>query len=59
MHGDIAFHGCEYMVEIKHHNWWLISGLGTVGQSSTRVARFHDIENLCRVIVIRARHSLE
>ena len=25
----------ECMVEIKHHNWWLISWLGTVRQSST------------------------
>ena len=33
MHGNIAFHGCEYMVEIKHLIWWLISGLGAIGGS--------------------------
>ena len=35
MQGNIVFHGCECMVEIKHLIWGLISGLNDVGRSPT------------------------
>ena len=45
MHRNIAFHGCECMVEIKYLIWWLISGLSTVGRSPT-VSWLHDMKKL-------------
>ena len=29
MHGNIALHECEWMIEIQHLIWCLMGGLGT------------------------------
>ena len=59
MHSNIAYHGCECMVENKRCVWCLMSELGTVRRSPTEL---HDYmkrkENLCRVIETRAGFSL-
>ena len=48
MHGNIAFHGCECMVESKHLIWWLIRAQYRWTKSN-RVARLYDMEKLVSV----------
>ena len=60
MHSNIAYHGCECMVENQRCVWRLMSGLGTVRRSLTELdGCMKRKENLCRVIERRARFSFE
>ena len=52
--GTSHFMGGECMVEVKRLIWWLISGLGAVGQSPTKSHGCMTWKNLCRVIARRA-----
>ena len=58
MHRDIAFHGCECMVEIKRPQLVVDKWARYCWTKLNRVTRSHDMENLCRIIARRARHSL-